>query len=384
MEFTDFDEIIDRRESDSTKWDKYRGSDILPMWVADSDFMAAPAIIDALQQRVSHGVFGYSSTPAQLDELLVARMQQLYNWQIEPAWLVWLPSLVSGLHLSCRTVGQPGDTVISPRPIYPPFMSSPGLSSRQLLCVPMRAEKGREILDFDAMETVVTPDCRLLLFCNPHNPGGACYRRQELEQVAQFAARHDLVVCSDEIHCDLILEPGLKHVPLGSLDADIQARTITLMAPNKTFNIAGLGSAFAIIPDPTLRRAFSQTRRGIVPDVGLLAYTAALAAYRDGDSWNQRQLEYLRGNRDYLVQEINTIPGLRLASAEATYLAWIDVSAAQLSNPAAFFEQAGVGMSAGRDFGDERYMRLNFGCSRSLLKEAVRRIRAAMEHHMAA
>jgi cysteine-S-conjugate beta-lyase len=379
-----FDRIIDRRDTASEKWEKYRDSEILPMWVADTDFMSPPAVIEALQQRISHGVFGYTQTPAELNRLVVERMQRLYGWAIESDWLVWLPGLVCGLNLSCRSVGVDGDSVLAPKPVYPPFMTAPRLSSRQLITVPMQQQGARWTLDLDALEAAITADSRLLLFCNPHNPGGTCYRQDELERLAAIAQRHDLIVCSDEIHCDLILEPGIKHLPLASINSDIQARSITLMAPSKTYNIAGLGCSFAIIPDPELRKAFSRVRRGIVPDVNLLGYTAALAAYRDGDAWNQRQLDYLRGNRDYLVREINRIPGLRMEPVEATYLAWIDVSAAKLDNPAHFFEQAGIGMSPGRDFGDDRYMRLNFGCPRGLLDEAVRRIRRALLNHLPA
>ncbi|UTW10324.1 MalY/PatB family protein [Marinobacterium rhizophilum] len=379
-----FDRIIDRRDTASEKWEKYRDSEILPMWVADTDFMSPPAVIEALQQRISHGVFGYTQTPAELNRLVVERMQRLYGWAIEADWLVWLPGLVCGLNLSCRSVGADGDNVLAPKPVYPPFMTAPRLSSRQLITVPMQQQGARWTLDLDALEAAITPDSRLLLFCNPHNPGGTCYRQEELERLASIARRHDLVVCSDEIHCDLILEPGVEHRPLASINSDIQARSITLMAPSKTYNIAGLGCSFAIIPDPELRKAFNRVRKGIVPDVNLLGYTAALAAYRDGDAWNLRQIDYLRGNRDYLVQEINRIPGLRMEPVEATYLAWIDVSAAKLENPARFFEQAGVGLSPGRDFGDDRFMRLNFGCPRGLLEEAVRRMRSALLNHLPA
>jgi cystathionine beta-lyase len=258
-------------------------------------------------------------------------------------------------------------------------MTSPRLSDRYLISVPMRQNEQRWLIDFDALEASITADTKLVLFCNPHNPGGAVYRREELKRLLALCQHHDLKLCSDEIHCDLILEPGVKHIPLASIDADAQARTITLMAPSKTFNIAGLGCSLAIIADPKLRQQFRNVRRGIVPDVNLLGYTATLAAYRDGNEWNQQQCDYLRLNRDYLLTEINSIEGLKLDPFEATYLAWIDVSGLTLNNPPAFFEQAGVGMSPGADFGDSRFMRLNFGCSRALLEEAVRRIRRAIE-----
>lgn len=379
-----FDTFIDRSDTASQKWERYRDTEILPMWVADTDFMAPPSVIQALQKRVEHGVFGYTNTPAELNQLVIDRMQSLYQWKIETDWLVWLPGLVCGLNLACRAVGDAGDHVISPQPIYPPFVSAPHLSKRKVIQVPMTQEGERFILDFAVLEKSITPDTHMILFCNPHNPGGSVYREEELLQLAAIAKKHQLTICSDEIHCDLILEPDLQHIPLASLNSDSASRTITLMAPSKTYNVAGLGCSFAIIPDEQLRKQFINVRKGIVPDVNLLGYTAAIGAYQAGDDWNQKQLRYLRENRDYLIQELNQIPGLKLNPIEATYLAWIDISAAKLENPARFFEEAGIGMSPGRDFGDANYMRLNFGCPRPLLEEAVKRIKSALLNHLPA
>lgn len=381
---TNFDAFIDRSDTASQKWERYRDTEILPMWVADTDFMAPPSVIQALQQRVAHGVFGYTNTPAELNQLVIDRMQSLYEWKIETNWLVWLPGLVCGLNLACRAVGEAGDHVISPQPVYPPFVSAPHLSKRKVIQVPMKQENDRFILDFAVLESSITPDTHMILFCNPHNPGGSVYRKEELDKLAAIAKKHQLIICSDEIHCDLILEEELKHIPLASLNSDSASRTITLMAPSKTYNIAGLGCSFAIIPDEQLRKQFINVRKGIVPDVNLLGYTAAIGAYQAGDDWNQKQLSYLRENRDYLIQELNQIPGLKLNPIEATYLAWIDISAAKLENPARFFEEAGIGMSPGRDFGDANYMRLNFGCPRPLLEEAVKRIKSALLNHLPA
>jgi cystathionine beta-lyase len=379
-----FDTFIDRSDTASQKWERYRDTEILPMWVADTDFMAPPSVIQALQKRIEHGVFGYTNTPVELNELIIQRMQTLYQWPIKADWLVWLPGLVCGINLACRAVGEPGDHIIAPQPIYPPFVSAPHLSKRRVIQVPMQQQGERCVLDFAALEKAITPDTHIILFCNPHNPGGTVYQEAELHQLADIARKHQLVICSDEIHCDLILEPGLKHIPLATITPDMASRSITLMAPSKTYNIAGLGCSFAIIPDEQLRKQFINVRKGIVPDINLLGYTAAIGAYQAGDDWNKKQLDYLRGNRDYLVREINQIPGLKLNPIEATYLAWIDVSAAKLENPAHFFEQAGVGMSPGRDFGDSNYMRLNFGCPRSMLEEAVKRIRRALLKHLPA
>lgn len=379
-----FDQQINRKETSSQKWEKYGNSDILPMWVADTDFLSPNSVIEALHKRVEHGVFGYTNVPDELNEVVIERLQKMYNWYIDADWLVWLPGLVCGLNLACRAVGKQDDSILTPSPIYPPFMTAPRLSGREACTVPMILEGERFILDIAALETQITPNTKLLLFCNPHNPGGTVYRLDELEKLAELIIRHNLFICSDEIHCDLILDPKCKHIPIASLNEQIAARTITLMAPSKTYNIAGLACSFAIIADEQLRQQFVDTKKGIVPDVNLLGYTAAIAAYKDGDNWNKQQIEYLRENRDYLYQEINHIPGLKLLPIEATYLAWIDVSATKISNPSHFFEQAGVGISPGRDFGDNKYIRLNFGCPRSILEEAVRRIKTALANELPA
>ena len=379
-----FDRQVNRKGTASQKWEKYGDSDILPMWVADTDFMSPPSVIEALHERIDHGVFGYTNVPTELNQLVIERMHSLYQWQISSDDIVWLPGLVCGLNLACRAVGTSGDTVISPKPVYPPFMSAPRLSDREVCTVPLVENNQHFTIDLEALEESLTDRSRLLLFCNPHNPGGAVYLQEELEALANIIIKHDLYICSDEIHCDLILEAGLQHTPIASIGEEISRRTITLMAPSKTYNIAGLGCSFAIITDKQLRQQFINVRKGIVPDVNLLGYTAAIAAYKAGDEWNQQQLDYLRENRDYLQREINLIPGLKLLPIEATYLAWIDISGAKLANPAHFFEQAGVGMSPGRDFGDANYMRLNFGCPRSTLEEAIHRIKAAIINELPA
>ena len=378
-----FDTLIDRANSDSLKWGRYKGTDILPMWVADSDFCVAPAIADALKQRIEHGVFGYAKASTELIEIVVERMWRLYQWRIKPEWLVWQPGVVNGLNLACRIVGSSGDGVFAPSVVYPPFTDAPELSARCLRPVPMIQSDLRWVINVDWLAQNISRDDQLLLLCNPHNPGGTVYTRQELNCLAELIVARDLVVCTDEIHGDLILDADKKHVPIASLNKEIEARSITLMAPSKTFNTPGLGCSFAIIPNLELRRQYKKAKQGIVPYVTALGYVAAQAAYQSGDDWNRQQVDYLRSNRDYLLREINAIKGLRLDSVEATYLAWIDVSELGLKNPAKFFKQAGVGLSAGREFGDERFMRMNFGCPRSLVEEAVTRIRLAVSDYWA-
>lgn len=375
----DFDQIIDRSNATSAKWEKYHGRDILPMWVADTDFAVLPEIQQALHRRAEHPVFGYGHTPGRLTDLLVARMARLYGWEIDPEWLVFLPGIVGALFLACRATGRAGARVYRPQVIYPPFVKAPQMNDQQDEPIPMRTHEGRMTVDLDWLERQGPRPGQLLLLCNPQNPGGAIYREQELQRLADIVLENDLLLCSDEIHCDLILDRDKKHVPVASLNRDIEARTITLMAPSKTFNLAGLGCAFAIVADEKLRQQM-KVNPYIVPHVNVMGLAAAEAAYEFGDEWVEQQCEYLAANRDYLIEQINAIPGLRLEPIEATYLAWIDVSALGLDDAPGFFENAGVGMSPGRDFGDDRFMRLNFGCPRSRLETAVERIRHAVEN----
>jgi len=374
----DFDEIIDRRGSSSEKWEKYRGRDIIPLWVADMDFRSPPAVIQALHERVSHGVFGYTSAPESLVEAVIDTLQAEFGWEVRGEWITWLPGLVTGLNVACRAVGEPGDEVITFTPVYPPFMSAPPLSGRKVVQVPLAYADGRWGLDLEALERAVTPRTRLLLLCSPHNPVGRVWSESELSALAQFAERHDLVLCSDEIHAGLVLDQAVRHIPIATISPETDRRTITLLAPSKTFNVPGLGCSFAVISDATLRRAFRAGMGRIVPHVNLLGFTAAEAAYRYGEPWRQELLAYLRGNRDLVAQEVGKMPGLSVAHVEATYLSWIDLRGRGIEDPVRFFEEAGVGLSGGADFGLPGFVRLNFGCPRALLSEALRRMRVAL------
>lgn len=377
MDHYDFDHPPDRRDSASLKWDKYASRDILPMWVADMDFPAPPAVLSALRERLDHGVLGYTLPPQELAAVMGEQLARRYNWQVEPQWLVWLPGLVTGLNVACRAVGRPGDGVLTTTPIYPPFLSAPQQSDRQLLTAPLIDNGSQWVMDFAALEEAVTPDTKLLLFCNPHNPTGRVYSRPELQEIAAFCQRHDLIICSDEIHCDLVLEPDRQHIPMASLAPEVADRCITLMAPSKTYNIPGLGASLAVIPNRKLRAHFQKVMAGIVSHVNVMGLIATLAAYRDCDAWLADLRAYLRKNRDLVTETINDIPGLSMRRVEATYLAWIDTRGAGITEPGRFFEAAGVGLSDGRDFGAAGFVRFNFGCSSALLRLALERMRQA-------
>lgn len=373
-----FDQWIDRYHSDSLKWRKYGDRDVLPLWVADTDFRSPPAVIEALHARVEHGVFGYGSEPEELIDIVIERMATRYHWQIEPDWLVFLPGVVAGLNLSVRAFTSPGEGTLAPTPIYPPFRLAAAWAERSQINLQMRLENQRWIMDLAAAEMQLKGNEKLLMLCNPHNPGGTVYRREELAEQLRFAQRHDLIVCSDEIHCDLILEPGLTHTPFATLSEDAAQRSVTLISPSKTFNIAGLGASLAIIPNKALRQRFKEIRRGLVPSVDILALTAATAAWRDGQPWLEAQLDYLRHNRDWLCERVNALPGLCVAPPEATYLAWISARLPNVDSPMFWFEQHGLGFSPGREFGDDGFVRFNFGCTRATLEEAVTRMERAV------
>ena len=370
-----FDSVIDRRSSDSFKWGKYAGRDILPLWVADMDFAAPPAVLAALHRRIEHGVFGYGGPWPSLTESVLAHLQGEYGWSIEPEWLVWLPGLVTGLNVACRAVDG---EVLTATPIYPPFLSAPHFSGRKLNRVDLALDNNRWQWDMAAVQQATTAATRLFLFCHPHNPVGRCWSRDELLALADYAERNDLVVCSDEIHCGLILDADKRHIPFASLSPAAAQRSITLLAPSKTFNIPGLGCAFAVIPNPALRRRFEQAMHGIVPHVNVLGLAACEAAFRHGGDWHRELIAYLRGNRDRVAATMASLPGVRMAPVEATYLAWIDVRDLRLAKPAAHFEAHGIGLSDGADFGAPGWLRLNFGCPRATLDEALTRFERAV------
>jgi len=375
----DFDTPVDRRGTSSEKWEKYEGRDILPLWVADMDFRSPEAVIAALQQRVAHGVFGYTNPPCELVGVVCAMLEDLYSWSVEPEWIIWLPGLVSGLNVACRTAGHEGDEIMTATPGYPPFLTAPGFADRRLKTLPVIDEGNRWGFDFDRLSQSLTAKTTLFLLCNPFNPVGRVLDEEELIRLAEIFAGKDRIICSDEIHCGLILDPARRHIPLATLDPVIAERTITLMAPSKTFNIPGLGCSFAVISHEPLRRRFRRAMAGIVPHVNALGFTAALAAYRDSSAWHAALLSYLRGNSRLVEDAVARLPGLSMHSVEGTYLAWIDTRPTGLEDPADFFEKAGVGLSDGRYFDGPGFVRLNFGCPRETLKEALRRMAQALE-----
>jgi len=380
MKKYDFDTIVDRSQTASLKWEKYKGTDIIPLWVADMDFTSPDSVIEALTRRSSHGIYGYTLPPEELYEVVISRLQERYGWKIEKEWLVWLPGLVSGIHITCRAVGSRGDEVMTVTPAYPPFFTAPGNMNRTLVTSPMISEQDRWIMDIDHLRSKVTPRTKLFLFCNPHNPTGRVFSEKELSDVIEFCLENDIIICSDEIHCDIILDTTKDHIPTAAFSSAAADRSITLMAPSKTYNIAGLGCSFAVISNLSLRQSFRKAMEGIVPHVNLMGYTAALAAYKYGHTWLAEALNYLKKNHDYVYSSIKSMDLLHMYPAQGTYLAWINAAEIEKKNPAAFFEQYGLGFSDGDDFGEKNFIRLNFGCSRSLLEKAIDRLQYSLKN----
>lgn len=379
----DFDVPVDRTGSDSVKWAKYAGRDVIPLWVADMDFAAPPAVLAALRARVDHGVFGYNHPGVSQTEAVLAYLRRQFDWQVDADWIVWLPGLVTGINVACRAVGEPGDAVFTATPIYPPFLGAPVDSGRRVVTAPLVRDSSGWLWDFPAVDAVLKgSQPKLMLLCHPHNPTGRVWTDDELWQLAALAEKHDLVICADEIHNGLVLDPNRRHRVLATLAPEVAARAITLMAPSKTYNIPGLGSAFAIVSDAALRRRFRAAMHGIVPHVNALGMAAMEAALAHCDDWHAALLDYLRGNARAVERAVAALPGLDMRPIEATYLAWIDARefAADhgVDNPVRYFEPHGLGLSDGADFGAPGFVRLNFGTRRALLDEALDRLARAV------
>jgi cystathionine beta-lyase len=372
----DFDTPIDRTHTLSEKWERYAGRDIIPMWVADMDFAAAPPILEAMNRITAQQVLGYTRIPPELTEVAIERLRNRHQWEVPAEWIVWLPGLIPGISLTYMIASAQGDEVMTTVPVYGPFMKIPVATQRNLIKVPLTFTHNRWTLDFDAIEAAITPRTKLFILCNPYNPGGTVFTKAELEKLGTICAAHNITICSDEIHCDLLLDPAVQHTSIASISPEIAQQTITLLSPSKTFNIPGLGCSFAVIPNNDTRKKFTQLRDSLVPMISPYASQGALAAYRDGGEWHAQLLQYLRRNHDYLLEAINTLPGFVMHPHAATYLAWIDVRQSGIPDIDKAFENAGVGISEGKMFFDGAgFIRLNFGTQFSLLQEAVTRIK---------
>lgn len=387
----DFDTPIERRSIDNAKWTWF-DEDVLPMWVADMDFRSPEGVIEALHARVAQGTFGYQIDSPALRETVVERMMARYGWGISADSLMFSPGLAPALTLACRAFGAADHGVLLQPPIYPPFLSAVQVSGHAAHFAPMQQVQVDETIihyeiDFDVFEAAISPQTRLLLLSNPHNPLGRVFSRAELERIADICLRRDILICTDEIHSDLILDG--EHIPIASLSPEVAARTVTMIAPSKTFNLAGLGCGVLICPNPDLLKTLRQAAEGTTALVNALGFTGALAAYQHGQPWLDALLVYLRGNRDFMVEYVREhLPGVRVTCPQGTYLAWMDFSALELGEPPHEFllREGRVALNNGTPFGPggEQCARFNFACPRAQLEDALDRMRGALAKRVSA
>lgn len=385
-----FDNTPPRKDTFSFKWQKYKGKDIIPAWVADTEFRCAQPILDAISGQVEHGNMGYI-LPAHHEgaiQAVVRWLKDKHNWEIQPEWLVWTPGVVPAFNVACKAYCELGDKVLIQTPNYPPLLAAPKLNGLERVDIGTvvqnddgtssetisSVEGARYTLDFEALEReAADPKCKLFILCNPMNPVGSVLTKAELDRIAEICNANNVKLCSDEIHCDLILDEGKQHIPAGR-ESNLAENSVTLMAASKTFNIAGLGTSFAIIPNRQLRQAFTNAAAGIVPWVTVLGLAATEAAFTQCDEWHQQQLTYLRENRDMVFNTVNNIDGLKMLKADATFLAWVDASGLGVENVQQWAEEKGVGPSPGIDFHKADHFRINFGCSKAMLQDILQRL----------
>ncbi|MEA3325784.1 MAG: PatB family C-S lyase [Chloroflexota bacterium] len=378
----DFDQIIDRRSTESYKWKRY-GADVLPMWVADMDFRSPEPVIEALHKRVAHGVFGYGGAPDGLREAIQAHLLNRHSWEVAVADIGFISGVVTGFNHAIYSLTDPGDRILIQTPAYPPFLEAPSESGRELVVnVLVQQGDGKYIIDFDDFEAKAALGVKLFILCNPQNPTGRVFTRDELTRIAEICLRYNIVICSDEIHADLVFS-DYQHIPIASLGQEVSQKTVTYFAPSKTFNLAGLSTSVYVAQSPEMREILSHSMRMLLGHPNILGLNAALAAYQHGGDWLDQVLVYLEGNRDYLADFVSSkLPGVKMWTPEGTYLGWLDCRELDLEMaPQAFFlEKAKVGLNDGGDFGKagEGFVRLNFGCPRALLQQGLGKMKTAL------
>jgi cystathionine beta-lyase len=381
-----FDRVFDRRDTDSLKWRMYP-EDVLPMWLADMDFRSPEPVIRALHDRIEHGFFGYNTEDTELREILAGRLEELYSWRVPVESIVFVPGVIPGYNLACRAMAAPGDGLLFQTPLYYPMLRVPGhIGLRADEAELSRGEDGRYQIDFEVFARAIKDRTRVFLLCSPHNPVGRVFEYGELARMAELCLQHDIGICADEIHCDLLFD-GRRHIPIASLDKEVEQRTITLMSPSKTFNLPGLRCAAAIIPNPDLRARFVAAHVDLVKPVNVLGYAAMMAAYRDGGPWLERLLRYLHANRSFVQDFVKReLPGISMAMPEGTYFAWLDCREARLplDDPYEFFlREARVALSEGPKYGagGKGFARLTFASPREMLRDALARMANALSRH---
>jgi cystathionine beta-lyase len=384
----DFDEIIDRRNTGSYKYDharEYFGTDnLIPMWVADMDFRTPDFIMNALRERANHEILGYSLRPDSFYEAIINWYGKRQGWEVSREWMLFSPGVVAALSMAVRAYTREGDKVIVQPPVYHPFFSVIRENRRVPLYNPLLEENGHYRMDLEGLKKSLTPEVKLLLLSHPHNPVGRVWREEELTNLAELCLENDIIIVSDEIHSDLLFPPH-RHFPLATLGEAVAQQTVTCVAASKTFNVAGLSSSVVIIPNEDLRSRFNHELSTGHLHMGNIFGTVAMeAAYRKGEPWLDQLMDYLKGNLDYLTGYLESeIPVVRMIPAEATYLAWMDMRGLGLTSKELrdfMIRKAGIGCNDGPSFGPggEGFQRLNFGCPQSVLKKAMAQLKGAI------
>lgn len=365
----DFVTPVERKNTASLKWQRYESQDVIPMWVADMDLTSPPAVQKALDKAVERNVFGYGEVPQGLNQAFIDWCANQYNWPVEKDWLVWIPGVVPGFNLAIEAWLTAEQGVLVQSPVYPPIRVVGELRQRPSVDVPMS-----ESISQANLANFLKPETSALVLCNPQNPLGKVYTSTKLEELAALAEANNLLVISDEIWSDLILEEGLRHVPYASVSEVAAQHSVTLMAPSKTFNIAGLSCAVAVIPNPKLRASYRKKMRGMMPDMNYLGLVAAQAAWQEGHGWLAGLKAHLNANLTILEDWLKDFPQIGYQRPQATFVAWLDISYWQLNNPVQTFLEGGVALSPGEAYGQTSHVRLNFGCSAEQLKQALQRM----------
>lgn len=366
---------VARAGSDSVKWNAVSG-DVLPMWVADMDIQCPPPVLEAIQKRAVYPYFGYPYTQDELKKHIVAHYEKLYGAKVDPEWIVWIPSVIPGVVTAMQMTG--GEFMYSV-PMYDHIRRLDAEAKMPVTEVPLkRDEHGRYAMDIDALEKAVTPKVKSLILCNPHNPVGRVYTREELEELWAFCKKHDLLVISDEIHCEFDFEK--RHIPFFSLNAEAAQHSVTASSAGKICNIPGLPMGFVIIPNDELRAKFVSQQDGLQPSGNVVTIAAYEKAY-DGscDEWKNELRSYLIENRDFAELRFNVIPEIKTPHNEGTYLLWLDCSGLGVENPSEFFlEKAHVKVSDGAIYGEPQCVRFNYGCTHAQLEMAIDRMEKAI------
>lgn len=387
-----FDELIDRRNTGAVKTDlckkMFGTDDLIPLWVADMDFRTPDFIIDAINNRCKHPILGYTVPDEEYFNSIIRWIDARHGWKLERSWLGFLPGIVPGLAFAVNALTQTGDQIIIQPPVYPPFIHVPSKNDRELIYNPLKVVDGRFEMDLEDLEYKITDRTRMFILCNPHNPGGRTWDADTLIKVAEICHKHGVLVVSDEIHSDMAL-PGNVHTPFASVSELAAQNSITYMAPSKTFNMAGLVSSSYIIPNGEIRKKFSDfMNNSELANGNIFAYVAAQAAYENGTEWLTEMIRYIQGNVNYIVEFLEkNVPQIKPMIPQASFLIWLDCAGLEMNSHQLqdfMVKDARLGLNKGTTFGPggEQHLRLNIGCSREVLKQAMEQLKSAINSRL--